>query len=70
MIYTVTFNPTLDYTVRLSRLELGKINRTEEETLYPGGKGINVSWCSTIWVWTPWLWGLPPDSPAGSFCTV
>lgn len=43
MIYTVTFNPTLDYTIRLNCLELGKVNRTEEETLYPGGKGINVS---------------------------
>ena len=43
MIFTVTFSPTLDYTLRLKQLELGQVNRTEEETLYPGGKGINVS---------------------------
>ncbi len=38
MIYTVTFNPTLDYTIRLNCLELGKVNRTEEETLLSGRK--------------------------------
>lgn len=43
MIYTVTFNPSLDYIVNVENFELGKVNRTKEETLYPGGKGINVS---------------------------
>ena len=43
MIYTVTFNPSLDYTIRMNTLELGEINRTEEEVIFPGGKGINVS---------------------------
>lgn len=43
MIYTVTFNPSLDYIVKLPALELGSVNRTEHEELYPGGKGINVS---------------------------
>ncbi|WP_195984023.1 1-phosphofructokinase [Clostridium sp. D33t1_170424_F3] len=43
MIYTVTFNPSLDYIVRLPSLALGGVNRTEKEELYPGGKGINVS---------------------------
>ncbi len=43
MIYTVTFNPALDYTVTLPHLETGLVNRTESETIYPGGKGINVS---------------------------
>ena len=43
MIYTVTFNPSLDYVVRLPSLNLGSVNRTEHEELYPGGKGINVS---------------------------
>lgn len=43
MIYTVTFNPSLDYVVALEDLQVGKINRTKEEELFPGGKGINVS---------------------------
>lgn len=43
MIYTVTFNPSLDYVVRLPAFRPGEVNRTEREALYPGGKGINVS---------------------------
>lgn len=43
MIYTVTFNPSLDYVVDLPVLQVGEINRTVTETIYPGGKGINVS---------------------------
>lgn len=43
MIYTVTFNPSLDYIVSVPEFELGKTNRTESEQLLPGGKGINVS---------------------------
>lgn len=43
MIYTVTFNPSLDYVVDLPELQVGEINRTVTETIYPGGKGINVS---------------------------
>ena len=43
MIYTVTFNPSLDYIVRVGYMELGRINRTSYEQLLPGGKGINVS---------------------------
>lgn len=43
MIYTVTFNPSLDYVVSVNDFELGKTNRTSEETIFPGGKGINVS---------------------------
>lgn len=43
MIYTLTFNPSLDYIVSLEDFELGKVNRTASETIYPGGKGINVS---------------------------
>ena len=43
MIYTVTFNPSLDYVVRLPAFRLEQVNRAEEEALYPGGKGINVS---------------------------
>ena len=43
MIYTLTLNPSLDYTIVLDNFHIGKVNRTAEENLYPGGKGINVS---------------------------
>lgn len=43
MIYTVTFNPALDYVVRLDQLTLGMVNRSNAEAVYYGGKGINVS---------------------------
>lgn len=43
MIYTVTFNPSLDYIVSVKDFKLGLTNRTESEFLLPGGKGINVS---------------------------
>ena len=43
MIYTVTFNPALDYAVYLDTLEMGALNRTRSESLRCGGKGINVS---------------------------
>ena len=43
MIYTVTFNPSLDYIVHVDNLNLGFVNRTKFEEMYPGGKGINVS---------------------------
>lgn len=43
MIYTVTCNPALDYTLRLPYLQSGELNRPMEAMLSPGGKGINVS---------------------------
>ena len=43
MIYTVTFNPSVDYIVKVEDFETGKVNRTVEERIFPGGKGINVS---------------------------
>ena len=43
MIYTVTFNPSLDYIVSIKDFELGKTNRTTAEQMLAGGKGINVS---------------------------
>lgn len=43
MIYTVTFNPSLDYVIGVEHLTLGQINRTTHEKIYPGGKGNNVS---------------------------
>ena len=43
MIYTVTFNPSLDYIVSVDGFTLGRVNRTTKELVYPGGKGVNVS---------------------------
>ncbi len=43
MIYTVTFNPALDYVIAVDHFVPGQINRTKEETMVCGGKGINVS---------------------------
>lgn len=43
MIYTVTFNPSLDYIVTVPHFTSGMVNRTSEEKIFPGGKGINVS---------------------------
>ncbi|MCR5397372.1 MAG: 1-phosphofructokinase [Lachnospiraceae bacterium] len=43
MIYTVTFNPSLDYIVSVDHFKVGQVNRTKEELMFPGGKGINVS---------------------------
>ncbi len=43
MIYTVTFNPALDYVVKLKDFQTGDVNRTYEEHIFYGGKGINVS---------------------------
>ena len=43
MIYTVTFNPSLDDIVDVSEFKTGVVNRTTGEKIFPGGKGINVS---------------------------
>lgn len=43
MIYTVTFNPALDYVMKLGNLKKGFTNRTTEEMYLAGGKGLNVS---------------------------
>lgn len=43
MIYTVTFNPAVDYVVHSGAMELGSVNRSNGEEIYFGGKGINVS---------------------------
>lgn len=43
MVYTVTFNPAIDYVVHTSEVKLGATNRSEREEMYFGGKGINVS---------------------------
>lgn len=43
MIYTITFNPSIDYMVTVDHFQLGQVNRAKKEYILPGGKGINVS---------------------------
>lgn len=43
MIYTVTFNPAVDYIIGVENLQTGMTNRADSERLLPGGKGLNVS---------------------------
>ena len=43
MIYTVTFNPSLDYVVQVGHFTADGISRTDTEHVYPGGKGNNVA---------------------------
>ncbi len=43
MIYTVTFNPAIDYVIHTGKMKIGSVNRSESEEIYFGGKGINVS---------------------------
>lgn len=43
MVYTVTFNPAIDYVVQADDITVGSVNRTRGEKIYFGGKGINVS---------------------------
>ncbi|MBE6854057.1 MAG: 1-phosphofructokinase [Ruminococcus sp.] len=43
MIYTVTFNPSLDYIIQVPSFSEGIVNRTADERIYAGGKGLNVS---------------------------
>lgn len=43
MIYTVTFNPSIDYILNVDSIKFGKTNRSLKEEVYVGGKGINVS---------------------------
>ena len=43
MIYTITFNPSIDYVIEVEDFQLGIVNRVNAENKYSGGKGINVS---------------------------
>ena len=43
MVYTVTFNPAIDYVVHTDEMRVGSVNRSQSEEIYFGGKGINVS---------------------------
>lgn len=43
MIYTITFNPAVDYVMHTNEMKTGNVNRSVHEEIYFGGKGINVS---------------------------
>ena len=43
MVYTLTLNPALDYVMKVPQLRTDDINRSSNEEIYCGGKGINVS---------------------------
>lgn len=43
MISTVTLNPSIDYIVKVDHFKVDHVNRTTDEKMFPGGKGINVS---------------------------
>ncbi|MGO1368749.1 MAG: 1-phosphofructokinase [Senegalia sp. (in: firmicutes)] len=43
MIYTVTFNPAIDYAIEIDQINFGETNRSKNTYIYPGGKGINIS---------------------------
>lgn len=60
MIVTVTFNPALDYLVYLPRFLPDELNRTEKESIVPGGKGLNVSVYWPIWGFPAVRWRFPP----------
>ena len=65
MIYTVTFNPALDYVVRMDRFRAGEVNRTASEELQLGGRGsMSPPFCAT-WALKMWRWVFWPDLPAG-----
>ena len=71
MIYTVTFNPAIDYVVRLDApLEVGEVNRAKGEDCVLGGKGINVSGVWHSWAARAWRWALWPVRPAHGWNAV
>ena len=71
MIYTVTFNPAIDYVVRLDApLEVGQVNRACGEDCVLGGKGINVSGVLASWAAPAWRWGLWPGRPVPGWSAV
>lgn len=43
LIYTITFNPAIDYVIHTDKIKLGYVNRLNKEQIFFGGKGINVS---------------------------
>ena len=67
MIYTVSFNPSLDYVQDLDCVNLGYVNRTSGEKILPGGKGINVSMVLKNLGFENQALGFTPDLPE-RFC--
>ena len=68
MIYTVTFNPSLDYIVTVDEFTVGKTNRTTSELMLPGGKTLQVNE-SFAWLWEVASRGLfSADSLAKAIC--
>ena len=51
MIYTVTFNPAIDYVMFLDGIKTGCVNRSSSENIFFGGKGINVSMVCASLAW-------------------
>lgn len=49
MVYTVTFNPSLDYIISLQGFQMGTTNRTKEEQMLPGGKELMFPQYFKIW---------------------
>ena len=63
MIYTVTFNPSLDYIIRVNDFSTGTINKTTFEKLLPGGKESMYPSSLLTWVMKAPPWALQPDLP-------
>ena len=42
-VVTVTLNPALDRTVTIPSFTAGAVNRVSEDSVRPGGKGVNVA---------------------------
>ena len=55
MIYTVTFNPSLDYIVSVDNFTCGIVNRTTDEIIFPGGKGIRIDSAVYSGYTIPWF---------------
>ena len=70
MIYTVTFNPALDYIVRVAQLNIGEVNRAAYGEIMAGGKGVNVSLVLKNLDMRVRLWVLLPDLPGKSWFRI
>lgn len=57
MIYTLTFNPSIDYVMTCDNFNLGSVNRASSEDYYAGGKGINVSYILKELGYESKVWG-------------